>query len=316
MWKILRRESNPEKQKLDHHAVQAKVNSLRRITTTEVTSEMLSWSSSQPNTSWCYDMEGHADRCVERYCELAGKEISALKRAETPCMDGFQCSPEDFLQHGRTGTNLCAGGIEMFVIHRNGRPDQLWTVSMLARSVAKWNTACGKFGTIDKSHRTNETLQTILFCWRRNSGLQTWIVSGCVFGWRCAKFQINFRRSVMGIWTTNMCSVFLDVQEASGRAKSEISSLDAGFRMALAYYTHFHILMLRRTSRAQAANVILSHLVGRFSFHASDHLPSNIPESSFPAGLCMFEDNEAVNRMILKGCGPNLRLVSRTHRVD
>ena len=48
-----------------------------------------------------------------------------------------------------------------------------------------------------------------------------------------------------------------------------------------------------------------------------DHVPSNIPESSFLAKLHIFEDNEAVICLIFeKGRSPNLRHVSRTHRVD
>ena len=44
-----------------------------------------------------------------------------------------------------------------------------------------------------------------------------------------------------------------------------------------------------------------------------DRISSDISTSSFSA---IFEDNEAVIRMIIKSRGPNLRLVSRTHRVD
>ena len=38
-------------------------------------------------SSWCYDMEGHAMKCVERRCEFANETTQQLYRVETPCMD-------------------------------------------------------------------------------------------------------------------------------------------------------------------------------------------------------------------------------------
>ena len=47
-----------------------------------------------------------------------------------------------------------------------------------------------------------------------------------------------------------------------------------------------------------------------------DHVSSSIPESSFRARRCIFEDSDAVIRKIIKGRSRNLRHESRTHRVD
>ena len=38
-------------------------------------------------SSWSYDMEGHAKKCVERYCEFANKTTQQLYKVATPCMD-------------------------------------------------------------------------------------------------------------------------------------------------------------------------------------------------------------------------------------
>ena len=46
-----------------------------------------------------------------------------------------------------------------------------------------------------------------------------------------------------------------------------------------------------------------------------DLVPSNVRFSHQEALLCVFEDNEAVIKMIIKGRGPTMRHVSRTHRV-
>ena len=46
-----------------------------------------------------------------------------------------------------------------------------------------------------------------------------------------------------------------------------------------------------------------------------DHVPSNVQFSNQEALLYVFEDNEAVIKMIIKGRSPTMRHVSRTHRV-
>ena len=46
-----------------------------------------------------------------------------------------------------------------------------------------------------------------------------------------------------------------------------------------------------------------------------DHIPSNTTHSGSSAVLYVFEDNEAVIQMIIKGRSPTMRHVSRTHRV-
>ena len=46
-----------------------------------------------------------------------------------------------------------------------------------------------------------------------------------------------------------------------------------------------------------------------------DCVPSNVQFSHQEALLCVFEDNEAVIKMISKGRSPTMRHVSRTHRV-
>ena len=47
----------------------------------------------------------------------------------------------------------------------------------------------------------------------------------------------------------------------------------------------------------------------------NDHIPSNIPHSGSSAMLYVFEDSEAVIKMIIKGRSHTMRHVSRTHRV-
>ena len=41
-------------------------------------------------SSWSYDIESHAKKCVERYCELANETTPQLYKVATPCMDDHQ----------------------------------------------------------------------------------------------------------------------------------------------------------------------------------------------------------------------------------
>ena len=47
-----------------------------------------------------------------------------------------------------------------------------------------------------------------------------------------------------------------------------------------------------------------------------DHVPCTLPLSIGAGRIVIFEDNDAVIKMIIKGRSPNMRHVPRTHRVD
>ena len=46
-------------------------------------------------SSWSYDMEGHAKKCVERYCELANKTTQQLYKVSIPCIDDHHFKEEE-----------------------------------------------------------------------------------------------------------------------------------------------------------------------------------------------------------------------------
>ena len=45
--------------------------------------------------AWSYDMEGHARKCVERYCELANKKTEQLHGVSGPCLDDHHFKKEE-----------------------------------------------------------------------------------------------------------------------------------------------------------------------------------------------------------------------------
>ena len=56
--------------------------------------EKLPYSENFRISSWSYDMEGHAKKCVERYCELANKTTQQLCKMSTPCIDDHHLREE------------------------------------------------------------------------------------------------------------------------------------------------------------------------------------------------------------------------------
>ena len=46
-------------------------------------------------STWSYDMEGHAKKCVERYCQLANKTTQQLYTVSTPCLDDHKFKEEE-----------------------------------------------------------------------------------------------------------------------------------------------------------------------------------------------------------------------------
>ena len=51
-------------------------------------------------SSWSYDMEGHAKKCVERYCELAKRTTQQLYKVSTPCIDDHHFKEEEMKSVG------------------------------------------------------------------------------------------------------------------------------------------------------------------------------------------------------------------------
>ena len=94
--------------------------------------------------SWSYDMEGHAKKCVERYCELANKTTQQLYKVSTPCIDDHHFKEEKLKSVGELSQVCSQIVLKCFYLARIGRPDILWSVNKLARSITIWTKACDK----------------------------------------------------------------------------------------------------------------------------------------------------------------------------
>ena len=52
------------------------------------TEKLPGWEKPDSKTiTWSHDMEGHAHKCVEIYCELANKKTEQSCRVSRPCLD-------------------------------------------------------------------------------------------------------------------------------------------------------------------------------------------------------------------------------------
>ena len=95
-------------------------------------------------SSWSYDMEGHAKKSVERYCELANKTTQQLHKVATPCIDDHQVKEEEKGSVGELSKVCSQIVLKSLYLARIGWPDILWSVKKLARAITKWTRACNK----------------------------------------------------------------------------------------------------------------------------------------------------------------------------
>ena len=99
--------------------------------------EKLPWSENVRISSWSYDMEGHAKKCVERYCELANKTTQQLYKVSTPCIDDHHFKEEEMKSVGELSQACSQMVLKCLYLARIGRPDILWSVNELERSITK-----------------------------------------------------------------------------------------------------------------------------------------------------------------------------------
>ena len=289
-----------------------------------------------------YDMEGHAKKCVERYCELANRTTQQLYKISTPCIDDHHYKEEELKSLGEVSKVCSQIVLKCLYLQRSGRPNILWSADKLARSITKWTKACDKrlCRLISYLHHTCEYKQ---YCHVGNTakkcrlGLGLLQDSDFVGDLEDSKSTSGGTLCVFGIHSfvpiSWMCKKQTSVSHSS--TESEIISLDAGLRLdgkpALDFWDlivavlHGNTYQIDQERRDPCTNLVRAaphKLQIRKKSHGMiddldnvDFIPSNVQSSHQEALLYVFEDNEAVNKMIIKGRRPTMRHVSRTHRV-
>ena len=263
-------------------------------------------------------MAGHAKKCVERYCELANKTNQQLFKVSTPCIDDHHFKEEEMKSVGELSHVCPQIVLKCLYLARIGRPDILWSVIKLARSITKWTKACDKRlnRLISYIHHTCEYNQ---YCHVGNTAKQ------CRLGlFQDSDFagDLEDSKSTSGgtlclfgshtfVPRSWMCKKQTAVSHSS--TESEIISLDTGLRLdgllALELWDLI-VSVLGNVSRVSDRSVQPEYDVHK---HHKSH--KKIDVMSQEALLYVFEDNEAVIKMTIKGRSPTMRHVSRTHRV-
>ena len=207
----------------------------------------------------------------------------------------------------------------------------LWSVNELARSITKWTKACDKRlnRLISYIHHTSEYKQ---YCHVGNPAEQ------CRLGlFQDSDFAGHLEDSkstsggtlcIFGSHTFVPISWMCKKQTAVSHSptESEIISLDTGLRLdgffALELW-NLIVCVLGNVSRVSDRSGQLECDIHKHHkshnkidvVHDIDYVPSNVQSSNQEALLYVFEDNEAVIKMIMKYRSPTMRHVSRTHRV-
>ena len=108
-------------------------------------------------SSWSYDMEGHAKKCVDRYCKLANKTTQQLFKVATPCIDDHLFKEEEMGSVGESSKVCSQIVVKVLYLSCIGRHDILWSLNKLARAITKWTKACHKrlASTFDLKHSSD-----------------------------------------------------------------------------------------------------------------------------------------------------------------
>ena len=286
-------------------------------------------------SSWSYDMAGHAKKCVKRYCELANKTTQHLYKVSTPCIDDHHFKEEEMKSLGELSQVCSQIVLKCLYLARIRRPDILWSVNKLARSITKLTKACDKRlnRLISKIYHTCEYKQ---YCHVGNTAKQCRLGlfqdSDFAGDLEDSKSTSEGKLCILGSHTfvpiSWMCKKQTAVSHSS--TESEVISLDTGLRLdgllALELWD-LMVLVLGNTfqipdrSGQNVVNCDKSHRSNKRSqgminvLNNVDCVHSNVKFSHQEALLYVFEDNEAVIKMIIKGRSPTMRHVSRTHRV-
>ena len=160
-------------------------------------------------------MEGHAKKCVERYCELANKKTEQLYKVSTPCLDGHNFKKEELETVGEMSKVCSRIVLKCMYLSRIGRPVILWSRNKLARAVTKRTRACDKrlARLISYIHHTSDHRQYCHVVMRR-------IIFGIV-----PRFGFCWRRG------EEFCVFKKQTSVSHSSIESEVISLDAGLRM-------------------------------------------------------------------------------------
>ena len=266
-------------------------------------------------------LESHAKTCVERYCELANKTTQQLYKVSTlasmtttskkkwnPLENCHKYAPKFFWNactwqeleglifygqwtnlHDQSSngpkhvTNAWIDWIHIFIIHGNTNNIAMWVILL---NNADWDC----FETL--------TLREMLRI--QNPHLEE----------HCAFLEVTHLFQQVGCARNKLPAV------SHSSTESEIISFDAGLRLdGLPALESWDLIVSVFGSVTQTSDRTGRLVDTERSQKAQGKINVFKNISRQEALLCIFEDNEAVIKMIIKWRSPTMRHVSRTHRI-
>ena len=164
------------------------------------------------------------------------RRLNTLCKVSTPCVDDHHFKEEEMKSVGELSQVCSQIVVKCFYLALMGRPDILWSVNKLARSITKWTETCDKRlnRLISHIHHTCEYKQ---HCYLGNTAQQCWLGlfqdSDFAGDLEDSKSSSGRILSIFGSHTfvpiSWMCKKLQFHSHCS--TESEIISLDAGLRI-------------------------------------------------------------------------------------
>ena len=277
-------------------------------------------------SSWSCDLEGHAKKCVERDCELANKTTQQFTK--TRCMDDHQLKEEEIGSVGELSI-VWSQIVYMWHVFVDLIFFGLWT-NLLVRSLngQKLVTNVWRVWSLTFITHVNTGNIVVWGTQHNNADLDCF---GAPIMQETLKTRSQHQEEILCIFGSHtfvpiswMCKKQTSVTHSSTEA--EIISLDAGLRMdgipALDLWDLvievFHSIPnqtnktkdVREPRWNPSANTQPNMRKQIPTTHTNldltnmDHVPSSGTPSGCNAMLYVFEDNEAVIKIIIKGRSP------------
>ena len=115
-----------------------------------------------------------------------------------------------------------------------------------------------------------------------------------------------------GLFAWDLWDVVIEVLRSTNNTKMS-TALALGDRRRTEFHSNKNMISHSMSLASGNRNEHSSRNVDQMS--KVDHVPSNAHSSQGESMLYIYEENEAVIKMIIKGRSPTMRHVSRTHRV-
>ena len=250
-------------------------------------------------------------------------------------MDDHHFKEEELKSVGELSQVCSQIVLKCLYLTRIGRPDILWSVNKFARSITKWTKACDKRlnRLISYIHHTYAYKQ---YCYVGNTAKQCRLglfqdsdIAGDLEDSKSTSGgTLCFFGSHTFVPISWMCQKQDSVSHRS--TESEIISLDAGLRVdgiPAHDLSDLIVAVLGNTNqnRVEQDDLLKNKREACSPPHTihkrkqSQRVIKDLDNVDFiphqEALLYVFEDNEAVIKMIIEGRSPTMRHVSRTHRV-